>query len=164
MGRADGRLFPPIGIWEREASSDTDASLEYRVVFSHSTLHAALEAIDRGDRKQIAETKRLDDVLDRPNRAIKACLTSLVPATASFQTGWVPPLCRCDAQHTRKHKKVISERYRRVDVVATRQEDHTWLARAGDMQLPLRYPTAEDALRDARAHVDGERSWHAKNH
>jgi hypothetical protein len=85
MGRADGRLFPPIGIWEREASSDTDASLEYRVVFSHSTLHAALEAIDRGDRKQIAETKRLDDVLDRPNRAIKACLTSLVPATTSFQ-------------------------------------------------------------------------------
>ncbi len=37
------------------------------------------------------------------------------------------PLYRCGAQHTRKHKMMISERYRRVDVVATRQEDHTWL-------------------------------------
>ena len=61
-------------------------------------------------------------------------------------------------------KMMISERYRRVDVIATRQEDHTWLARAGDMQLPFRYPTAEDALREARAHVDGARGWHAKNH
>ena len=59
---------------------------------------------------------------------------------------------------------MISERYRRVDVVATWQEDHTWLARAGDLQLPFRYPTAEDALREARAHVDGARGWHAKNH
>ena len=40
-------------------------------------LHAVLEALDRGDRRQIAETKRLDDVLDRLNRAIKAYLTSL---------------------------------------------------------------------------------------
>ena len=40
-------------------------------------LHAVLEALDRGDRKQIAETKRLDDVLDRLNSAIKAYLTSL---------------------------------------------------------------------------------------
>jgi phosphate:Na+ symporter len=42
-----------------------------------SMLHAALEALDRGDRKSIAETKRLDDVLDRLNSAIKAYLTSL---------------------------------------------------------------------------------------
>ncbi len=40
-------------------------------------LHAALEALDRGDRKRIAETRRLDDVLDRLNGAIKAYLTSL---------------------------------------------------------------------------------------
>ena len=40
-------------------------------------LHAALEGLDRGDRKSIAETKRLDDVLDRLNSAIKAYLTSL---------------------------------------------------------------------------------------
>jgi phosphate:Na+ symporter len=40
-------------------------------------LHAALEALDRGDRKSIAETKRLDDVLDRLNSAIKGYLTSL---------------------------------------------------------------------------------------
>jgi phosphate:Na+ symporter len=40
-------------------------------------IRAALEALDRGDRKQIAETKRLDDVLDRLNGAIKAYLTSL---------------------------------------------------------------------------------------
>ncbi|HEY3912221.1 MAG TPA: Na/Pi cotransporter family protein [Stellaceae bacterium] len=40
-------------------------------------LHAALEALDRGDRKRIAETKHIDDVLDRLNGAIKAYLTSL---------------------------------------------------------------------------------------
>ena len=40
-------------------------------------LDATLEALDRGDRKRIAETKRLDDVLDRLNSAIKAYLTSL---------------------------------------------------------------------------------------
>jgi phosphate:Na+ symporter len=37
----------------------------------------ALEALARGDRKAIAEIKRLDDVLDRLNGAIKAYLTSL---------------------------------------------------------------------------------------
>jgi len=42
------------------------------------TMHnAALEGLDRGDRKSIAEIKRLDDVLDRLNAAIKAYLTSL---------------------------------------------------------------------------------------
>ena len=40
-------------------------------------LDVALEALERGDRKRIAETKRLDDVLDRLNSAIKAYLTSL---------------------------------------------------------------------------------------
>jgi phosphate:Na+ symporter len=40
-------------------------------------LRAALEALDRGDRHRIAETKRLDDVVDRLNGAIKAYLTSL---------------------------------------------------------------------------------------
>ncbi|HUC09355.1 MAG TPA: Na/Pi cotransporter family protein [Stellaceae bacterium] len=40
-------------------------------------LNAALEALDHGDRKRIAETKRLDDVLDRLNSAIKAYLTAL---------------------------------------------------------------------------------------
>jgi phosphate:Na+ symporter len=40
-------------------------------------LDAALEALERGDRKRIAETKRLDDVLDRLNSAIKSYLTSL---------------------------------------------------------------------------------------
>jgi phosphate:Na+ symporter len=42
-------------------------------------LGAALDALDRGDRKPIAEVKRLDDVLDRLNAAIKAYLTSLDP-------------------------------------------------------------------------------------
>ncbi len=42
-----------------------------------SMLHAALDALDRGDRKRITETKRLDDVLDRLNSAVKAYLTSL---------------------------------------------------------------------------------------
>ncbi len=40
-------------------------------------LQAALEALDRGDRKRIGEGKRLDDVLDRLNAAIKAYLTAL---------------------------------------------------------------------------------------
>jgi phosphate:Na+ symporter len=40
-------------------------------------LDVAVEALERGDRKRIAETKRLDDVLDRLNSAIKAYLTSL---------------------------------------------------------------------------------------
>jgi phosphate:Na+ symporter len=40
-------------------------------------LRGALDSLNRGDRKQIAETKRLDDVLDRLNSAIKAYLTSL---------------------------------------------------------------------------------------
>jgi len=42
-------------------------------------LRAALDGLDRGDRKRIAEIKRLDDVLDRLNSAIKAYLTSLDP-------------------------------------------------------------------------------------
>ena len=42
-----------------------------------SMLDGALDALDRGDRNRIAETKRLDDVLDRLNSAVKAYLTSL---------------------------------------------------------------------------------------
>ena len=68
-------------------------------------------------------------------------------------------LYRSSAKRTRKHKMMISERYRRVVVKATQQEDHTWLARAGDLELPFRYPTAEDALREAKVHVDHGRAW-----
>ncbi len=42
-------------------------------------LHGALDAIDHGDRKRVATTKGLDDVLDRLNRAIKTYLTELDP-------------------------------------------------------------------------------------
>jgi phosphate:Na+ symporter len=42
-----------------------------------SMLQAALDAVDRGDRKRIGEAKRLDDVVDRLNGAIKAYLISL---------------------------------------------------------------------------------------
>ena len=42
-----------------------------------SMLQAALAAVDRGDRKRIGEAKRLDDVIDRLNGAIKAYLISL---------------------------------------------------------------------------------------
>ena len=42
-------------------------------------LGAALDAIDHGDRKRVATTKGLDDVLDRLNRAIKVYLTELDP-------------------------------------------------------------------------------------
>ena len=40
-------------------------------------LTGALDAIDRGDRKQVGATRRMDDVLDRLNQAIKDYLTSL---------------------------------------------------------------------------------------
>ena len=40
-------------------------------------LQGALEALDRGDRKRIGETRRMDDVLDRLNGAITAYLTRL---------------------------------------------------------------------------------------
>ena len=42
-------------------------------------LRGALDALDRGDRKRVTETKRLDNVLDRLNSAIKEYLTSLDP-------------------------------------------------------------------------------------
>jgi phosphate:Na+ symporter len=40
-------------------------------------LRGAIESLDRGDRKRVAETKRMDDVLDRLDRSIKEYLTSL---------------------------------------------------------------------------------------
>jgi phosphate:Na+ symporter len=40
-------------------------------------LAGALDSLDRGDRKRVAETKHMDDVLDRLDRAIKEYLTSL---------------------------------------------------------------------------------------
>ncbi len=42
-------------------------------------LRGALEALDRGDRNQVAVTKGLDTVLDRLNGAIKGYLTALDP-------------------------------------------------------------------------------------
>lgn len=42
-------------------------------------LRGALDAIDRGDRNRFTATKRLDDVLDHLNRAIKVYLTGLDP-------------------------------------------------------------------------------------
>ncbi|MBV9863315.1 MAG: Na/Pi cotransporter family protein, partial [Alphaproteobacteria bacterium] len=42
-------------------------------------LHGACEALDRGERNSIATAKRLDNVLDRLNGAIKTYLTSLDP-------------------------------------------------------------------------------------
>jgi phosphate:Na+ symporter len=38
-------------------------------------LHSAIEALERSDRSLIAETRRMDDVLDKLNTAIKAYLT-----------------------------------------------------------------------------------------
>lgn len=40
-------------------------------------LRGAIDSLDRGDRKRVAETKRMDDVLDRLDRAIKEYLTAL---------------------------------------------------------------------------------------
>ncbi len=44
-------------------------------------LRGGFDALDRGDRKRLAETKRLDTVLDRLNSAIKSYLTALDPDT-----------------------------------------------------------------------------------
>jgi phosphate:Na+ symporter len=44
-------------------------------------LRGGFDAFDRGDRKRLAETKRLDTVLDRLNSAIKQYLTALEPDT-----------------------------------------------------------------------------------
>ena len=40
-------------------------------------LAGALDSLDRGDRKRVTETKRMDDVLDRLDREIKEYITSL---------------------------------------------------------------------------------------
>ncbi|MGL4961644.1 MAG: Na/Pi cotransporter family protein [Inquilinus sp.] len=46
-------------------------------------LHGARDALRKGDRKLIAETRRMDDVLDHLNTAIKTYLTSLDPDSLS---------------------------------------------------------------------------------
>lgn len=46
-------------------------------------LHGARDALHKGDRKLIAETRRMDDVLDHLNTAIKTYLTSLDPESLS---------------------------------------------------------------------------------
>lgn len=48
-----------------------------------SMLQGLRDAFERGDRRQISETKRLDDVLDKLNGAIKGYLTSLDPEALS---------------------------------------------------------------------------------
>ena len=40
-------------------------------------LRGAIQSLDRDDRKRVSETKRMDDVLDRLDRAVKEYLTSL---------------------------------------------------------------------------------------
>src|SRR6195256_6161363 len=52
---------------------------------TEAMLRGALEALDRGDRKQLAATKGLDSVLDRLNGAIKAYLTGLDPDSLDEQ-------------------------------------------------------------------------------
>jgi phosphate:Na+ symporter len=44
-------------------------------------LRGAFDGLDRGDRKALAETKRLDTVIDRLNTALKEYLTALEPDT-----------------------------------------------------------------------------------
>ena len=48
-----------------------------------SMLQGLRDVFERGDRRQISGTKRLDDVLDKLNTAIKAYLTSLDPEALS---------------------------------------------------------------------------------
>ncbi len=46
---------------------------------AEAMLRGSLDALDRGDRKQLAAVKNLDTVLDRLNGAVKAYLTALDP-------------------------------------------------------------------------------------
>ena len=64
-----------LGAAAREALRLADA-LEAMLI-------GARDAIAQGDRKQISETKRLDDILDHLNTAIKAYLTALDPEELS---------------------------------------------------------------------------------
>jgi phosphate:Na+ symporter len=52
---------------------------------TEAMLRGALDALDRGDRKQLAATKGLDNVLDRLNGAIKVYLTALDPDSLDEQ-------------------------------------------------------------------------------
>jgi len=52
---------------------------------TEAMLRGALDALDRGDRKQLTATKGLDTVLDRLNGAIKAYLTALDPDSLDEQ-------------------------------------------------------------------------------
>jgi phosphate:Na+ symporter len=52
---------------------------------TEAMLRGALDALDRGDRKQLTATKALDNVLDRLNGAIKAYLTALDPDSLDEQ-------------------------------------------------------------------------------
>ena len=45
------------------------------------------DAFAKGDRRQISETKRLDDILDRLNTAIKSYVTSINPDALSETDG-----------------------------------------------------------------------------
>jgi phosphate:Na+ symporter len=48
-------------------------------------LRGGFDGLDRGDRKALAETKRLDTVLDKLNSAIKGYLTALEPDTLGVE-------------------------------------------------------------------------------
>jgi phosphate:Na+ symporter len=52
---------------------------------TEAMLRGAIDALDRGDRKQLAATKGLDNVLDRLNGAIKVYLTALDPDSLDEQ-------------------------------------------------------------------------------
>ncbi len=72
---AAARELPPVALAgaAREALRMADV-LE-------AMLHGAADALEKGDRTRIAETKRLDDTLDRLNSAIKEYLAGFDPDT-----------------------------------------------------------------------------------
>jgi hypothetical protein len=71
-----------------------------------------------------------------------------------LQTAGFCSLYRWSTQHLDKPSMIIRKRYRGVDIVASRQENNTWLAKAGDLQISYPYFTAEEALKEARVYVD----------
>ena len=72
-------MGPAIEIGRLRHEDDLRASLPRLADVLGEMLIGARDALAKGDRKLIAETRRLDIVLDRLNTAIKSYLTSLDP-------------------------------------------------------------------------------------
>jgi phosphate:Na+ symporter len=72
-------MYLDCAAWETPAIALAGAAREaLRMADTFETMRAGTrDSLDRGDRKRVSETKRMDDVLDRLDREIKEFLASL---------------------------------------------------------------------------------------